>query len=129
MKTARGTRRPAELMWSSYAGRRAAEELSEQQPHTQVAARRHEGQRDRGIPNHPFTGGALPERQAHDGLCALGREIGDVFVVNKADRKGSDRTVLELERAGTRPAGKAWRAPAVKTAATIGEEIAAEPGP
>jgi len=52
-------------------------------------------------------------------------EIGDVFVVNKADRDGADqvvrdlRSVLSLGRGGA-PAGT-WRAPIVKTVAHRGE--------
>jgi LAO/AO transport system kinase len=54
-------------------------------------------------------------------------EIGDVFVVNKADRDGADqvvrdlRSVLSLGRAGA-PVGT-WRAPIVKTVAHRGDGI------
>ena len=54
-------------------------------------------------------------------------EIGDVYVVNKADRDGADqvvrdlRSVLSLGRGGA-PAA-AWRAPIVKTVAHSGEGI------
>jgi len=53
-------------------------------------------------------------------------EIADIFVVNKADREGADRTVasieamLSLESYG---AGK-WRPPIVKTEATTGKGVA-----
>ena len=52
-------------------------------------------------------------------------EIADVFVVNKADRDGSDRTVRELEAMlalrGTPPGG--WKPPVVKTIAAGAESI------
>ena len=61
-------------------------------------------------------------------------EIGDVFVVNKADRDGADATVRDLrhmirlgERAGDGP-GTPWRAPVLKAVASSGagiEEVAA----
>src|SRR5207302_3170385 len=53
-------------------------------------------------------------------------EIADIFVVNKADREGADRTVasieamLSLESFGD---GR-WRPPIVKTEATAGKGIA-----
>ncbi len=53
-------------------------------------------------------------------------EIADIFVVNKADREGADRTVasiealLSLESFG----GGRWRPPIVKTEATAGKGIA-----
>jgi LAO/AO transport system kinase len=52
-------------------------------------------------------------------------EIGDVFVVNKADRDGADSTVRELRNMvalGSRTAG-AWDPPVVKTVASTGEGI------
>ncbi len=52
-------------------------------------------------------------------------EIGDVFVVNKADRDGSDSTVRELRNMialGVRGA-EAWNPPVVKTVASTGEGI------
>jgi LAO/AO transport system kinase len=54
-------------------------------------------------------------------------EIADVFVVNKADREGADRTVASIEALlglQTFPAG-AWRPPIVKTEATTGSGVAA----
>ncbi|MBE3519607.1 MAG: methylmalonyl Co-A mutase-associated GTPase MeaB [Firmicutes bacterium] len=47
-------------------------------------------------------------------------EIGDVFVVNKADLPGADRTGAELEMMlDMRPQG-GWRPPVIKTVATSG---------
>lgn len=51
-------------------------------------------------------------------------EIGDVFVVNKADLAGADRTRAELEMMlDMRPQG-GWRPPVIKTVATTGEGLA-----
>jgi LAO/AO transport system kinase len=58
-------------------------------------------------------------------------EIADIFVVNKADREGADRTVASIEALlslDAYPAGR-WRPPIVKTEATTGKglpELAAE---
>jgi LAO/AO transport system kinase len=53
-------------------------------------------------------------------------EIADVFVVNKADRDGADRTVAELSmNLDFAPSAGPWRPPIVKTVATRGEGIAA----
>ena len=52
-------------------------------------------------------------------------EIADVFVVNKADREGADRTVASIEALltlQTFPSGS-WRPPIVKTEATTGKGI------
>ena len=53
-------------------------------------------------------------------------EIGDVFVVNKADRDGADATVRELNHmlglGESRQAGD-WRPPIVKTVAARGEGV------
>jgi LAO/AO transport system kinase len=52
-------------------------------------------------------------------------EIGDVFVVNKADRDGADSTVRELRSMiglGDRSAGS-WDPPVVKTVASSGEGV------
>jgi LAO/AO transport system kinase len=50
-------------------------------------------------------------------------EIADIFVVNKADRPGTDQTVGDLqgmlELSGTR----AWRPPIVRTVATTGDGV------
>ncbi|HUR67603.1 MAG TPA: methylmalonyl Co-A mutase-associated GTPase MeaB [Candidatus Thermoplasmatota archaeon] len=50
-------------------------------------------------------------------------EIGDVFVVNKADREGADKTIADL--AGELEMGmkEGWNAPIVKTAASTGAGI------
>jgi LAO/AO transport system kinase len=52
-------------------------------------------------------------------------EIADIFVVNKADREGADRTAASIEAMlalQTFEAG-AWRPPVLKTEATTGEGI------
>jgi LAO/AO transport system kinase len=53
-------------------------------------------------------------------------EIADIFVVNKADREGADRTAASIEAMLTleqRPAGE-WRPPVMRTVATTGAGIA-----
>ena len=52
-------------------------------------------------------------------------EIADVFVVNKADRDGADRTVTEIEgMLSLRDHGtKEWRPPVVRTSAATGDGI------
>ena len=53
-------------------------------------------------------------------------EIADIFVVNKADREGADRTVASIESVlslQTFAAGD-WRPPIVKTEATSGKGVA-----
>ncbi|MGH9349445.1 MAG: methylmalonyl Co-A mutase-associated GTPase MeaB [Vicinamibacterales bacterium] len=52
-------------------------------------------------------------------------EIADVFVVNKADREGADRTVLSVAAnlALQTYAVGAWKPPIVKTTATSGEGV------
>ena len=47
-------------------------------------------------------------------------EIGDVFVVNKADRPGTDETVTDLLRMLDAGPERAWRPPIVATVATDG---------
>ena len=52
-------------------------------------------------------------------------EIADIFVVNKADREGADRTVSSIEAMlslHTFPEGE-WRPPIVKTEATSGKGV------
>lgn len=53
-------------------------------------------------------------------------EVGDLFVVNKADRDGADATVRDLRQmislGGSRPAG-AWRPPILKTVAARGQGL------
>lgn len=53
-------------------------------------------------------------------------EIGDIFVVNKADREGAQRTLSDLEMMiETKPGGEraAWKPPVVATVALEGEGI------
>ena len=50
-------------------------------------------------------------------------EIADLFVVNKADREGADRTVAELKMNLDFSAPEGWRAPVLKTVATRNEGI------
>ena len=52
-------------------------------------------------------------------------EIADIFVVNKADREGADRTVASIEALlslDSYPEGR-WRPPIVKTEATTGKGL------
>ena len=51
-------------------------------------------------------------------------EIGDVFLVNKADRDGADRTAAELAMMLDLSAPAEWRPPILRTVATRGEGIA-----
>jgi len=53
-------------------------------------------------------------------------EIGDIFIVNKADREGADATVRDLRHMislGDRNAPDLWRPPVLKTVAARGEGI------
>ncbi|HEY6929904.1 MAG TPA: methylmalonyl Co-A mutase-associated GTPase MeaB [Thermoanaerobaculia bacterium] len=50
-------------------------------------------------------------------------EIGDVFVVNKADRDGSDRTAAELAMMLDLSPPSSWRPPILRTVATRGEGV------
>jgi LAO/AO transport system kinase len=54
-------------------------------------------------------------------------EIGDVFVVNKADREGADATVRDLKNMISLGADKsdttAWRPPVLRCVASVGEGI------
>ena len=53
-------------------------------------------------------------------------EIGDIFVVNKADREGADSTVRDLRHMislGDRSEPNLWRPPVLKTVAAKGEGI------
>ena len=52
-------------------------------------------------------------------------EIGDVFLVNKADRDGADRTVMELEVMLDLANRQGWRPPIVKTVAATSENCGA----
>jgi LAO/AO transport system kinase len=51
-------------------------------------------------------------------------EIADLFVVNKADREGVDRTCRDLEAMLSLAPGHDWRPPILKTVASRGEGIA-----
>src|SRR6185436_16196465 len=53
-------------------------------------------------------------------------EIADIFVVNKADREGADRTVASIEAILSLESfeGDRWRPPIVKTEATTGKGVA-----
>jgi LAO/AO transport system kinase len=50
-------------------------------------------------------------------------EIGDIFVVNKADLDYADKAVLELEMMLDFNAGRGWRPPVIRTVANMGEGI------
>jgi LAO/AO transport system kinase len=50
-------------------------------------------------------------------------EIADVFVVNKADRAGTDATVSDLAAMLELSPGSAWKPPIVRTVATTGEGV------
>jgi LAO/AO transport system kinase len=50
-------------------------------------------------------------------------EIGDIFVVNKADRAGADETAAELLRMLEIGPPRAWRPPVLRTVATTGEGV------
>lgn len=54
-------------------------------------------------------------------------EIGDVFVVNKADREGADATVRDIRHMislGDRSEPNLWRSPVLKTVAARGDGVA-----
>ena len=51
-------------------------------------------------------------------------EIADVFVVNKSDREGADRTAAELSMMLDLTPGRPWRPPIVRTVAPRGEGVA-----
>ncbi|MGC1119864.1 MAG: methylmalonyl Co-A mutase-associated GTPase MeaB [Candidatus Methanofastidiosia archaeon] len=50
-------------------------------------------------------------------------EIGDIFVVNKADLDYADKAVMELEMMLDFNSGTGWRPPVVRTVANMGEGI------
>ncbi len=51
-------------------------------------------------------------------------EIGELFCVNKSDREGADRLVMEIDTMlGLRNRDDGWRPPVVKTSATTGSGI------
>jgi len=51
-------------------------------------------------------------------------EIADIFVVNKADRAGTDATVADLRGILELGPGRGWRPPIVRTVATDGDGVA-----
>jgi len=50
-------------------------------------------------------------------------EIADIFVVNKADRPGTDATVADLQGMLELSARRVWQPPIVRTVATTGEGV------
>ena len=50
-------------------------------------------------------------------------EIGDIFVVNKADREGAETTVRELRHMIALGHHEGWRPPVLKTVASLGDGI------
>ena len=50
-------------------------------------------------------------------------EIGDIFVVNKADREGAETTVRELRHMISLGRHEGWRPPVLKTVASLGDGI------
>jgi len=50
-------------------------------------------------------------------------EIADIFVVNKADRPGTDSTVSDLSGMLELAPGHGWRPPIIRTVATDGEGV------
>lgn len=51
-------------------------------------------------------------------------EIGDIFVINKADLAGADLRYVELQSAlGLSPQQQGWQSPIIKTVATEGEGV------
>src|SRR4051794_17557638 len=50
-------------------------------------------------------------------------EVADVFVVNKADRPGTDETVRDLDGMLEMAGEREWRVPIVRTVATTGDGI------
>jgi LAO/AO transport system kinase len=51
-------------------------------------------------------------------------EIGDIFVVNKADRPDADRAVVDLKMTLQMSPERAWQPPVLTTVATTGEGVA-----
>jgi len=51
-------------------------------------------------------------------------EIGDIFVVNKADREGAERAVAELSMMLDLTPGRAWRPPVLRTVAPANTGVA-----
>lgn len=52
-------------------------------------------------------------------------EIGDVFVVNQADRPGADQAEADLVELAALPGPDGWRSPVVRTVATTGQGVKA----
>ena len=50
-------------------------------------------------------------------------EIGDIFVINKADRENADRAVIDLLSAIELNTHKTWKPPVIKTVALTGEGV------
>ena len=50
-------------------------------------------------------------------------EIGDIFVINKADRENADRAVIDLLSALELNTHKTWKPPVIKTVALTGEGV------
>jgi len=65
--------------------------------------------------------------ESGDGIQAMKAglmEIGDIFVVNKSDREGADRLVVEIDMVlGMRSQDEGWHPPVIKTTALEGEGI------
>lgn len=65
--------------------------------------------------------------ESGDGIQAMKAglmEIGDIFVVNKSDREGADRLVVEIDMMlGMRSQDEGWHPPVIKTTALEGEGI------
>jgi LAO/AO transport system kinase len=88
------------------------------------------GQSEVEIASHADTTVVLLAPGMGDGIQAAKAgilEIGDIFVVNKADRDGADATVRDLRHMislGERREAGDWRPPVLKTIASTGEGIA-----
>ena len=65
--------------------------------------------------------------ESGDGIQAMKAglmEIGDLFVVNKSDREGADRLVVEIQMMlDMRPQDNGWRPKVLKTTASAGEGV------
>ena len=87
------------------------------------------GQSEVEIASHADTTLVLLAPGMGDGIQAAKAgilEIGDIFVVNKADRDGADATVRDLRHMislGERREAGDWRPPVIKTVASTGEGI------
>jgi LAO/AO transport system kinase len=87
------------------------------------------GQSEVEIASHADTTVVLLAPGMGDGIQAAKAgilEIGDIFVVNKADRDGADATVRDLRHMislGERREAGDWRPPVLKTVASTGEGV------